>query len=99
MMNCEMSSRKILPAIRKELVVTLVKMGKKQNEVAKMLQVTPAAVTQYLKGKRAKIKLDGNEKAEAVKIAKKGLKRGAIAEKDICHLCEEMQLRLSGRAK
>jgi predicted transcriptional regulator len=99
MMNCEVSSRRILPAIRKELVIALVKMGKKQNEVAKMLHVTPAAVTQYLKGKRGKIKLNGAEKSEAMKIASHGLKKGSIVEKDICHLCEKMQSRILKLAK
>ena len=99
MMNCEMSSRRILPAIRKELVIALGKFGKRQNEIAKMLHITPAAVTQYIKGKRAKIKLNGDEKIEVSRIAKIGIKKGSIVEKDICHLCGKMQSRLSGRTK
>ncbi len=94
MMSCEVSSRRILPAIRKELVAVLVKMGKKQNEVARMLHITPAAVTQYLKGKRAKISLTREEKSEVMKIASNGMKKGSVKEKDICHLCERMQSRL-----
>lgn len=44
----------ILPAIRKELVVALKKKGKPQKEIAKLLNITEAAVSQYVSEKRAK---------------------------------------------
>jgi len=43
----------ILPAIRKELVVALKEKGKAQKEIAKLLNITEAAVSQYTKEKRA----------------------------------------------
>ncbi len=43
----------ILPAIRKELSVALKARGKTQAEIARLLGVTPAAVSQYLHDKRA----------------------------------------------
>ncbi len=43
----------IIPAIRRELTVTLYKKGLKQSEIAKLLNLTNAAVSQYLKAKRA----------------------------------------------
>ncbi|MBI2112379.1 helix-turn-helix domain-containing protein [Candidatus Woesearchaeota archaeon] len=43
----------VIPAIRKELTVDLVKRGKSQRQVAKILGITEAAVSQYLKNKRA----------------------------------------------
>src|SRR3989344_90462 len=43
----------VIPAIRKELAVDLVKRGKSQRQVAKILGITEAAVSQYLKNKRA----------------------------------------------
>ncbi len=43
----------ILPAIRKEIVVALKEKGKAQKEIAKLLNITEAAVSQYTKEKRA----------------------------------------------
>jgi uncharacterized protein len=43
----------VLPAIRKELAIQMKLQGKDQKEIAKLLSVTEAAVSQYLKSKRA----------------------------------------------
>ena len=49
----------IIPAIRRELTKILHKKGVKQSNIAKMLNLTNAAVSQYLKEKRAtKIQFD-----------------------------------------
>lgn len=42
----------ILPAIRKELVVALKETGKSQKDIAKLLNITEAAISQYTKEKR-----------------------------------------------
>ena len=44
----------VIPAIRKELTLDLIKSGKSQREVASLLGITEAAVSQYIKKKRAK---------------------------------------------
>jgi len=44
----------IIPAIRRELAKSMIKKGLKQKEVAKILGITEAAVSQYIKQKRAK---------------------------------------------
>jgi predicted transcriptional regulator len=44
----------VMPAIRKAVAAALVKLGNTQKEVATLLNITPAAVSQYLKKKRAK---------------------------------------------
>ena len=44
----------ILPAIRRELTISLKEEGLKQRQVAEILGVTEAAVSQYIKSKRAK---------------------------------------------
>ncbi len=44
----------ILPAIRRELVLALKGMGKAQKEIAHLLNITEAAVSQYVTEKRAK---------------------------------------------
>jgi len=43
----------ILPAIRRHLVVEMKQQGKKQSEIAKLLSVTPSAISQYINNKRA----------------------------------------------
>lgn len=43
----------ILPAIRRELSVALKELGRSQKDIAKLLGVTEAAVSQYISKKRA----------------------------------------------
>ncbi|HLD18794.1 MAG TPA: hypothetical protein VJB90_02185 [Candidatus Nanoarchaeia archaeon] len=43
----------LLPSVRKRLVLSLIKQGLKQNEIAKHLNLTDAAVSQYIHNKRA----------------------------------------------
>jgi uncharacterized protein len=43
----------ILPAIRRELSIALKAAGRSQKDIAKLLGVTEAAVSQYLSAKRA----------------------------------------------
>ena len=43
----------VLPAIRKELAVSMLSKGLKQKDIAKKLGMTEAAVSQYVKNKRA----------------------------------------------
>jgi len=43
----------ILPSIRRELTINLKQLGLKQTEIADLLGVTAAAVSQYLNSKRA----------------------------------------------
>ena len=44
----------VLPSLRREIALALIKRGLKQREIAKKLGVTEAAVSQYMKNKRAK---------------------------------------------
>ncbi len=52
LMPQEIEVRYILPAIRKQLTIALAKDGLKQNQIARLLNITPAAVSQYIKEKR-----------------------------------------------
>ena len=93
-MRCELSSKVILPSIRRELVSELVKMGMKQKDVAKILGITPAAVTQYIKGKRAKVPLTDREKEEVRTLAERIWKSGSVDEEEICAICDKIQERI-----
>jgi len=44
----------LIPVLRKELSVSLKKKGLSQKEIADLLGLTPAAVSQYIKEKRGK---------------------------------------------
>lgn len=53
---CEQAVKEKVPKIKAELARKLKAEGKSQKEIAKILAVTEAAVSQYLSGKRAKAK-------------------------------------------
>jgi predicted transcriptional regulator len=47
----------LLPALRREIAMRLKSEGYSQKDIAKLMDITPAAISQYLHNKRAK-KLD-----------------------------------------
>ncbi len=73
----------ILPVIRKEFALEMVRSGLKQKHVAEMLGITEAAVSQYLSSKRAKeLDLDTQIKSEIKRSVKNilGKKANIIEE-------------------
>ena len=85
----------ILPAVRKEIALALAKKGLKQREIARKLGMTEAAVSQYVKKKRAKsIELPVNIRKEIHKAAEN------LANEHDCHRYEVQSIldmiRLSG---
>lgn len=66
----------VLPALRREFANVLIKEHKlSQKKVAGLLQITEAAVSQYISGKRAgKVKFDMDVLAEVRKSAKRVVK-------------------------
>jgi predicted transcriptional regulator len=86
MFRCEVSARKVLPVIRCEMAKMLKKQGKKTCEIAKLLDTTPAAISQYLSGKRGQIDLT---KSEMVAI-KQVVERGDFTRETICQLCRQI---------
>jgi predicted transcriptional regulator len=73
----------ILPAVRKEIALALAKKGMKQREIAKKLGMTEAAVSQYMKNKRAKsIELPAKIREDIHKAA------GKLATEQDCHRYE-----------
>lgn len=60
----------VLPAIRREIAKYMLASGLKQKEIAKYLNLTEPAVSQYLKSKRAKeIKFNKKIKSQIKKSA------------------------------
>ncbi len=66
LMPQEIEVRYILPALRRELALALSK-DLKQKEIASILNITPAAVSQYLKEKRGQTKLNLKKEIEISK--------------------------------
>lgn len=77
----------ILPALRRELTIVLKKKGLKQKKIASLLGVTEAAVSQYMKHKRAKAVLfSGKIKQEINKAADNMMRNRS------CHIFEIQNL-------
>ena len=73
----------ILPAIRKELVVVLKERGLNQKEIAGMLKVTEAAISQYSKHKRGKEITLNQEVKDYIKEASKNIIDAKTAYREI----------------
>ncbi len=83
--ECERRSRVIIPIIKRALVEELHKRGLKVKEIAELLGMTPAAVSQYLHGKRGKyIRVRGIEA-----LVEKAL-RGELRREDVCRVCDRL---------
>ncbi|MEM4248277.1 MAG: helix-turn-helix domain-containing protein [Candidatus Nanoarchaeia archaeon] len=65
MLPCEAAAKYKVPAIKADLARKLKGKGYSQKEIADFLDVTEAAVSQYLSGKRAKTK-ESKSKAKTV---------------------------------
>jgi predicted transcriptional regulator len=60
----------LLPAIRASLAAALVRKGHSQLQAARLLDMAPAAISQYLSGKRGyRIEFDDDLKAEIERAA------------------------------
>ncbi|HDR53148.1 MAG TPA: XRE family transcriptional regulator [archaeon] len=90
MFKCEVSARTVLPILRRELAVILKDRGLKTGEIAEILETTPAAVSQYISGKRGKLALSDEEFRQLKKLADKK----KLAHSDICNLCRTVTKRL-----
>ena len=90
MFKCEVSARKVLPIIRKELALAMKEQGMKTGEIAKILETSPAAISQYISGKRGHLNLVKSELKKIHKMAEKS----TIKHKEICELCKEVTTRI-----
>lgn len=78
----------VLPAIRCELAKAMLKKGLKQKQIAKLLGITEAAVSQYLKEKRAKEEFfDKKIKQEIKRSADKIIKDNSLVMSEIQRMC------------
>ncbi|NPA86511.1 MAG: ArsR family transcriptional regulator [Candidatus Diapherotrites archaeon] len=87
--ECERRSRRILPLVKRALIEELHRRGLSVSEIARILDLTPAAVSQYLHGKRGKgkVRIRGVEE-----LAERAI-RGELRQEDICRVCDELASR------
>jgi hypothetical protein len=83
----------VLPAIRSAIAVELVRCGVSQVEAARMLDIAPSAVSQYLSGKRGyRIEFENDVKHSIEKLAK-DLRNGRNVNlvQRICDICRHLR--------
>jgi hypothetical protein len=83
----------VLPAIRAAIAVELVKCGVSQIEAARMLEIAPSAVSQYLSGKRGyRIEFEDEVKRSIERLAQ-DLKEGRVDNlvNRICDICKQLR--------
>ena len=78
----------ILPGLRKEIAKELVNLGMNQKEVAYILGITEAAISQYFKSKRAKDIIFNKKIKERIKLAARNISHNKdLFVKEIQELC------------
>lgn len=83
----------VLPAIRAAIAVELVRCGVSQVEAARMLEIAPSAVSQYLSGKRGyRIEFEQDVK-QAIGLLAQDLKEGKEINlvRRICDICQQLR--------
>ena len=83
----------VLPAIRAAIAVELVRCGVSQVEAARMLEIAPSAVSQYLSGKRGyRIEFEDDVK-RTIRLLAQDLKDGKQIDlvKRICDICRQLR--------
>ena len=90
MIPCELVATKLLPVIRRQIVIEMMKEGKKQRDIAQTLNLNESAVSHYIAKRRANVK-DG----VLDKIVKEQIKRGVIKGESfavtVCEICRELR--------
>jgi predicted transcriptional regulator len=77
MLPCSEVHWRILPAISREIAFCLAKERMPKVKIAAALGTTPAAISQYLKGKRGKTRI-GRETREACSLLAKRIAAGKL---------------------
>ena len=91
---CEKMVRYVLPWIRKEFAKIMVSELKlPQVQVAKKLDVTEPAISQYLSSKRGnEIEIDNEKVLLAVKEASYRIIEGSNLSREICKICRLIRM-------
>ena len=91
---CELIIWYILPAVRKEVAMSLIRdHGLKQAQVARKLGVSEATVSHYVSRKRARFSIEDGKILEQVKRAADMIMNGEedVMVGEICRICETIK--------
>lgn len=83
----------VLPAIRAAIAVELVRCGVSQVEAARMLEIAPSAVSQYLSGKRGYRIEFGNDVKKSIELLAADLRDGRDTNlvQRTCDICRQLR--------
>jgi len=83
----------VLPAIRAAIAVELVRCGVSQVQAARMLEIAPSAVSQYLSGKRGyRIEFEEEAKKSIVQLAQDLINKKQIdVIERTCGICRKLR--------
>ncbi len=87
----EIEVRYVIPSLRKELSKELHRLGHKQKDVAKLLDLTPSAVSQYLKNKRGTLNFNSKVQKEIKSSSKKIINNPEVAYKELFKLTKSIR--------
>jgi hypothetical protein len=90
---CQQIVWDVLPAIRAALAAELVRNGVSQQKVARLLEIAPSAVSQYLSGKRGyRIVFEKPVEKRIGELARE-IKAGGVRDitARICAICHEIR--------
>ena len=91
---CELIIWYILPAVRKEVAMSLIRdHGLKQAQVARKLGVSEATVSHYVSRKRARFSIEDGKIMEQVRISAGRIVEGGedVMVREICRICENIK--------
>ncbi|MGA2935226.1 MAG: helix-turn-helix domain-containing protein [Methanomicrobiales archaeon] len=86
---CQQIVWDVLPAIRAALAADLVRNGVSQQEVARLLEIAPSAVSQYLSGKRGYRIVFEDAVEKRIQELARDIKAGGVRDitARICAIC------------
>ena len=94
---CEVIVREVLPATRSMIAIKLTEKGLSGKEIATKIGVTPAAVTQYLRGARGKNIMQDPFVREEINKFVESLMKEELNEKErmkgFCRVCKAVRER------
>ena len=94
--ECEEITAKLSPFVRREIVVSLEKKGLSGKEIAALLGITPAAVSQYRSAKRGS-KINVSKECIQIidkcaeEILKEPKKKHRIFSECVCMVCDRVK--------
>lgn len=90
---CQKIVWEVLPAIRAAIAVELVRRGVSQVDAAKMLEIAPSAVSQYLSGKRGYRIEFGDDAKKSIDQLAQDLEQKKVENVvgRICDICRQLR--------